>query len=145
MDRVPEKVRAELRRFSMFVVIGTLSVALNLTIYFLLSRVAWPAGNHTLEYVITVTIVTWLNYEANRRFTFDAKQRSIGNMGRFATVAVIALGLNSTLFWFGHEVLHQWDLAVIVVATAIVASFTFTSHRFFTFHPDPWRHFKKKT
>jgi len=143
-DLKDERFRTEFRRLFSFGVIGLASLGLNVGIYGLQSRILWPSGNRTLEYAITVILVTWLNYEANRRFTFDARQRTIGAMGRFATVAVVALGLNSVIFWIGHDVFHILDFYVIIASAFMVAVFTFFSHRWFTFHRDPWRHFTKK-
>lgn len=139
-----EKVLVEIRRLATFVVIGGVSVGTNIVLYGLLSRVIWPTGNRTLEYVMSTMIVTYINYEANRRFTFGARQRTVGAMGRFATIAVVAFGLNAVLFWTGNDVLHLWDFGVIVGSALLVAGFTFSSHRFFTFHPEPWRHFRRK-
>lgn len=133
----------ELPRLFRFGIIGVASLATILGLYGLLSRVVWPSGPRTFQYVLVLLLVTWLNYEANRSITFRAGQRSAGSMGRFATVAVVASGLNSALFWIGHEVLGFWDFLVIVVDTCLVAFFTFSSHRLFTFHPQPWRHLER--
>jgi putative flippase GtrA len=143
LGKLSPSVRSEIGRMFRFGVIGVASLGLNVGFYALLSRVIWPDGSRTLEYVISTIIVTYLNYEANRHFTFDVRQRTVGAMGRFATVAVIALGLNASLFWFWHEVLYLPDLWVIVGSTLIVAVFTFSSHRLFTFHPEPWRLFRR--
>lgn len=133
------RVRAELPRFMMFGVIGLSSLGLTIGVYAFLTRIAWPHGPRTVEYAFTTIVVTWLNYEANSRFTFGAKQRNAAALGRFAGVAIVALGLNTVLFWFGHEVMRLADLWVIVANAFIVAIFTFTSHRLFTFHERPWR------
>jgi putative flippase GtrA len=88
---------------------------------------------------MVVVVVTLFNFEANRRFTFASK-RTAGALFRFGVVAVVASGMNTGLFWAGHSFLGLYDLAVIVANTLLVAFFTFSSHRLFTFHPDPWRY-----
>jgi putative flippase GtrA len=136
-------VRAELPRLIRFGLIGTFSMLCVIALYALVSDVLWSSGPRTPQYVLVVSIVAFINYEANRHFTFGKQNRSSGSLARFATVAVIATGLNSTLFWFGHDVLRLWDYGVIVGATALVAFFTFSSHRLWTFHERPWRFFER--
>lgn len=125
--------RSEARRLVSFGLIGAVMMGLNVGIYALLSRVIWPNGSKQLEYAFTVILVTAMNYEANRIFTFGKAERSLRTAGRFALVALIAFGLNNALFWIGHYGLRIYDLYVIVAVTLIVALVTFTGHRYFTF------------
>lgn len=142
VKRVIERVWNERRRLVTFFVVGITSLGLNLGLYALLSRVIWPSGPRTLENAIVVVIVTAVNFEANRHFTF-AKQRSAGAVFRFGMVAIMAMALNSMLFWIGHAVLGLYDMLVIIMVTAVIAFFTFASHRLFTFHDNPWRHLRR--
>jgi len=137
---VKDKVWAERKRLVSFFIIGVSSLLLNMGGYALLSRIVWPNGSHTFEYTLVVLLVTIFNFECNRHFTFGVAQRSWGAILRFILVGVCALILNSLLFWLGETVLKLYDFAVIIFVTAIIAFFTFSSHRLFTFHPDPWRH-----
>ena len=134
---------SEIKRICIFASVGVTSLLLNIGLYTFATRVLFPAANHTPIYVAVTIIITWVNYLLNKRLTFSADTHYPGVMGRFAGVAVMALGLNAFLFWLGHDVLHLYDLFVIIGNTLIVAIFTFTSHRQFTFHPKPWRHFKQ--
>jgi putative flippase GtrA len=136
--------RKEFARLFSFGMIGVTSLAATVGLYALFSRVLWVGGPHTIEYVIVVVIVTWLNYELNRHFTFGNVKRSPETMGRFAMVALASIALNAIIFWIGHEMLHLSDFIVIIATAFMVAAFTFTSHRLFTFHPEPWRFLKKK-
>lgn len=135
------RLREEVPRMIRFIVVGLLSLGLVMGLYGLLSRIVWPSGSRSIQYAMVSVFVTWLNYEANRHFTFQNGARSIGSVGRFATVAVLATVLNNLFFWIGHNVLHLLDFSVILINTAVIAGFTFTSHRFFTFHERPYRHF----
>lgn len=136
-------IRAEWRRLASFGIIGLASLCLTVGLYALVSRVLWKNGPRTIQYTLVVIFVTWLNYEANRIMTFRQQNRTVGTVGRFAAVAVIATGLSSGLFWLGHEAFHFFDFTVIIVNAFIVAIFTFSSHRLFTFHERPWRWFGK--
>ncbi len=133
--------KAERGRLIRYICIGFSSLALTSFLYFLLSTIFFPHRSHTLSYIAVVVFVSWLNYEANRYFTFGQK-RSLVSMRRFITVAIIATMMNAVLFWTGYEILHLWDMLVIVVDCGIVSLFTFSSHRLFTFHEKPWQYFK---
>ncbi len=137
-------MKIEVRRVISFLAIGLSSLALVLGFYKLLSLVLWTGGPPTIQYTLVTVFVSWLNYEANRFFTFGVDRRSVGSMGRFATVVVVATGMSSALFWFGNEVLRVPDTIVIIANSGIVAFFTFTSHRLFTFHERPWRFFQRR-
>lgn len=143
-DRLKQVFKREGRRLAWFGVIGFASLGMTVGLYALVTRLLWTSGSRTLIYTVVAILVTWLNYEANSRLTFDQRQRTVGSMGRFTGVAIVATGLSSCLFWLGHEVLHALDFAVIVSNTLAVALFTFTSHRLFTFHERPWRFFKRR-
>ncbi|MFH1620573.1 MAG: GtrA family protein [Patescibacteria group bacterium] len=136
--RIIQTIKSESRRLFFFGLIGFGSLGLNIGLYALLSRILWPDGNRTLEYLIVVIIVSVVNFEANCHYTF-ASHRSLGALMRSGLVVIAASILNTVLFWMGHAIFHLYDLAVIVVNTFLVAIFTYSSHRFFTFHSDPWR------
>lgn len=138
-QQVVNTTKAEQKRLIRYVCIGFSSLFLTTGLYYLLSTVLFPKSSRTLLYVLVVILVSWLNYEANSYFTFE-KKRSVATIARFATIAVIATILNTILFWIGYELLHLWDLLVIVLNCGIVTLFTFSSHRLFTFHENPWRH-----
>jgi putative flippase GtrA len=144
VQRFIRLAKGESRRLFFFGLIGGASLAMNVGLYAWLSRLVWPGGNRTFIYAIVVVVVTLFNFEANRHFTFASK-RSAGALFRFGMVAVVASGMNTGLFWMGHSLLGFYDLAVIVANTLLIALFTFSSHRLFTFHPNPWRHARRKT
>ncbi len=131
--------KAERGKLARYGTIGVLSLVLTTVLYHIVSARIFPHASRTLLYTLVVIFVSWLNYEANSYFTFE-KKRSVATITRFATVAVIATILNTVLFWIGYEIFHLWDLLVIVLNCGIVTLFTFSSHRLFTFHENPWRH-----
>ena len=133
IGKITGLAKSESRRLVSFVLIGIVMLGLNVAVYAALSRLIWPNGSHQLEYAFTVIVVTALNYEANRFFTFDKAERSLRTATRFALIAVVAFILNNALFWLGHGILGLYDLYVIVFVTLLVACVTFTGHRYFTF------------
>jgi putative flippase GtrA len=139
MPHILSLIRSEARKLLMFATVGFSSLMLIIGLYTLFSRVIWVSGPRTLEYAIVVSFVAWVNYEANRHFTFQSYQRSFGSMGRFTSIAVIAASINSILFWVGTEIFYFQDFFVIIADAAFVGIFTFSSHRLFTFHERPWR------
>lgn len=132
LERVLHRAHREKRSIATFLIIGISCLLLTLGGYALLSRILWPSGPRTVEYALTVIVVTYMNYEANRFFTFRGA-RNKATLSRFAIVAVCAFTLQNIIFWLGHDVLGLWDVGIILLSTAIVAFFTFASHRLFTF------------
>jgi putative flippase GtrA len=83
--------------------------------------------------------MTVLNFVLNSRLTFASGPSDWQTKARFAGVAGVATVLNNMLFWVGHVWLGFSDFTIIAVDALCIAIFTFATHRFFTFHPDPWR------
>lgn len=143
VNKILAAIKRERRRLMIFFAVGVSANALVIGMYALFSRVVWPSGPKTFEYALCVVLGTIVNFEANRRFTFLAA-RSYGAALRFAVVAVVAIGLSSLLFWLGHDVFRIHDILMAVANVFIIAVFTFSAHRLFTFHPEPWRFFGKQ-
>ncbi len=133
LRRIFTLIRQEFRRLFTFGMVGLSSLGLLLGGYKLFSLVLWRGGPPTFQYTIIAVLVAWFNYEANRYFTFNRSNRTSASVWRFMTVGGVASVINSVLFWFGHEVLSIPDTFVILGNSAIIALFTFTSHRLFTF------------
>ena len=131
------KMFSEWRSVISFGIIGVTCLSLHLGVYGLLSRVLFISVDQTLLNAVTVIIVSFVNYELNRHFTFQRHPRGMRSIMRFATVAVGAIMLNSFLFWLLHAVANIPDFAVIPMNAVLVAFFTFTCHRFFTFRASP--------
>lgn len=132
-SRLRALIRAEFPRIVRFGIVGVALLLASIGLYALISRVLWPDGPKTVEYAFVTVVMTWMNYEINGRFTFRFAQRSVRSMARFAAVAVAALGISNLVFWIGHVILHILDFWVIIAGAFVVAAFTFTSHRLFTF------------
>ncbi len=132
LEPVFHHIRREKRSIGTFLIIGGSCLLLTLGGYALLSRTLWPNGPHTLQYAMVIIFVTYVNYEANRFFTFQGA-RNKTTLSRFAVVAACAFALQNFIFWLGHDVLRLWDVGIILLSSAIVAFFTFASHRLFTF------------
>ncbi len=132
LESILQHVQREKRSVGVFLVIGTSCLLLTVVSYTFVSRILWPSGPRTLEYALVILVMTYVNYEANRFFTFRGA-RNKTTLSRFAIVAVGAFTLQNMIFWLGHDVFGFWDVGIILLSTAIVAFFTFASHRLFTF------------
>jgi len=62
---------------------------------------------------------------------------------RFIFVLVVGYLMNSFAFWLGTEIIHIYDLFMIIIVGIFYPLFTYTSHRFYTFHDQPGKAFKK--
>ncbi|MBP6945065.1 GtrA family protein [Patescibacteria group bacterium] len=116
-----------------FLFIGGVSFLFNYSVYYLISRILWPAGDRTLENFIAVAITSTLNYLAHRRWTFRSQGRHRSQAIRYVGVALSAIAIQSFLFWVGYHLLHAHDLIVIFVVAVIIPFYTYLTHKFFTF------------
>lgn len=132
------RIRAELPRFLRFACVGALLLGLTFASYAFLARI-WPHGPSWAHYGVTTVAMTVLNFILNSRLTFASGASDWQTKVRFAGVAGVATVLNNILFWVGHVWLGLSDFFVIAADALCIAVFTFATHRFFTFHPDPWR------
>ena len=124
---------SEWKRLIFFCLIGGTCLGLNIALYALFSRILFRRVDHTVLNTITVILVSFLNYELNRHFTFDKQSRDLHSITRFTLVVITATVLNSTFFWLLHAVFGFVDLFVIPVNALLIAFFTFSMHRMFTF------------
>ena len=141
IHKVKNIVLNEWKRMLLFVLIGGISFGIWTVVYYLLSRHLWVNGNHTLENFIGVCASAVFNFFAHQHWTFQVKNKHIHQLSRYLAVLVTSMILQSFLFWLGHEFFHFYDFAVVIVVTGLIALYTYTLHRGFTFrdahHPSP--------
>ena len=87
-----------------------------------------PTGASVIGYV-----GSWIvNYTLNYRFTFRSVRPHRETLGRFATVAIVAILLNSAVMATATGIgIHY--LVAQIVATVLVFCWTFTAQRFWIF------------
>ena len=127
--------------FSIFLVVGLLTVGIDFAIYwgliylrpFLLEDINVAKG-------ISFIGGTIFAYFANRYWTFKQQKTSSGSIPRFALVYVLGLIANIvinylSLFWFGGPliVLDFTLLIAFILATGVSATINFFGMKFFVF------------
>ncbi len=131
MDR--EQLWHEAKKMMRFGVIGGTSFLIYAGCYTLLSRVLWTAGSHTLENLIAVIIASVFNFLAHRDWTFAVTHRHPRHLFRYTLVVLTSMGLQTFLFWFGHEYLGWYDAIVAILVAGFMAVYTYLGHRLYTF------------
>lgn len=80
--------------------------------------------------ILAAMVFTWL---ANRRHTFKVgKTRSLPEAARYTTVAVVSATL-SYLIYSGLVMISLSPLSAIIIATAVVAVFSYFGYKHFAF------------
>jgi putative flippase GtrA len=93
--------------------------------------------NPLIARVFSLAVATLVTWTLNRHFTFDRRERQVGNeVSRYVTVTVVAQGLSfavfGTLITIFPYLIHQ----IALVAGAVVgALFSFNGHKFVSFGP----------
>jgi len=139
LDQTKALVRREWTTGIRFLLVGVSAVLLKLALYALFSRALWVDGSRTLENFAAILLAQVYNFFASRYWTFRTQKPAPGSHWRYTAVTVFGIALESALFYLGAEILKLYDLVVIIVNTGIVSLVTYTIHRAFTFHPDPYR------
>lgn len=121
------------RRIGRFLIAGTLSYGLYFGFYVLLSRWLWVTGPRPLANTAAIIFSTFFNYYLHRFWTFRARRESWLQLVRYLVTVTTATLLQVLLFWFGHAVLRIYDLFLTVLVTGLIACYTYSLHRAFTF------------
>ncbi|MFA6099450.1 MAG: GtrA family protein [Patescibacteria group bacterium] len=132
-----DKLRREIKKLSKFLIVGTTTFVFQASLYFIFSRWLVSYLPQTMSYFLAVLYSLIYNYSLNRLWTFGDQTSAKGSAKRYAVVAFTASIFSSILFWMGHDLLHVYDLYVVVVVNLLVPFYTFISHRKYTFHTHP--------
>ena len=76
----------------------------------------------------------WINYSLNYHFTFRSVKQHREAVLKFTVVAAMGLALNTLLMWIGVELIGAYYLLSQVVATGLVAIWSFTGNRCWSFY-----------
>lgn len=128
-----DKLRKEIRKLTKFVIVGSTTFLLQTSLYFVFSRWLVSYLPQTMSYFLAVLYSLIYNYSLNRAWTFGDQASARGSVKRYAVVAATASVISSVLFWIGHDLLHFYDLYVVVAVSLLVPFYTFISHRKYTF------------
>jgi putative flippase GtrA len=130
-----EKFWSEIWNIFKFGVVGCTSLALNAGVYWVLTRIFWTDGPKTFLSVVAVCVSAIYNFTLHRAWTFRTQHFSGAMVARYLGVIALGAFLSGVLFYVGHEMLHIYDIVVLIGSAFLVAGATYTLHRWFTFHP----------
>jgi putative flippase GtrA len=122
-----------------FAIVGGSSFLVKAGAYALLSRLIWNSGPRWVENILALGVAMVYNYSLHRMWTFKFQQPHPGSAPRYVIVVAIASLLDAVLFYIGHDRLKVYDFLMLVIDAALIAGFTFSAHRLFTFHSNPYR------
>jgi putative flippase GtrA len=138
-----DKWRSEITKLAKFFFVGSSTFILQSGLYFMFTRWLFDGLSHTLVYVLTLLYVMAFNYSLNRVWTFKEQGSAKGSAKRYAVVALSASAICALMFWIGHDLLHIYDMLVVVVVNLLIPFYTFAAHRMYTFHNEPDRAIKR--
>jgi putative flippase GtrA len=86
---------------------------------------------------ISLSLATLATWALNRQFTFgDSGRQARSELGRYALVALVAQGVNYSLFQaIVHSLPHLNHSLVAVFGAVVATAFSYSGQRFFTFAP----------
>lgn len=119
------------RQLFAFATIGTLATLVQYAVLAVLVEVLaiHPVASSAAGFVCGAL----LNYRLNHRLTFGGTARHGRALPRFVIVAIVGLGLNSSIMALCYAALGLHYFVAQVVATAIVFVWSFTGNRLWSF------------
>lgn len=128
---------AEFWKLARFVIVGGTSFLIQAGCYYVFTRYIFTDLPLLASFILALVISAEQNYASHRSWTFNDQKSDSGSAVRYVIVLLAGLVLNAGIFWFGQDVLHIYDMIVIVIAGAGVPLVTYFSHRYFTFRSRP--------
>jgi uncharacterized protein (DUF2062 family)/putative flippase GtrA len=119
------------KEITRFLIAGAIVNAIDLWVYFLLFQFL----SVSIAKGISFTCAGIAGYLLNKYWTFDRRQRSYAEVGRYALINLLALGINVLT---NRGVLHAWPGAIwpaLITATALTSLLTFILFKWWVFRP----------
>lgn len=132
-------LRQEWKTAVRFLLVGSSSFAVKALAYALVSRVLWPTGSRSVANILAMIVSVIYNYSLHRVWTFRIHKPAAGSFPRYIGVVIGASVVDAGLFYVLHELVHVSDWFVLVFNAGFISLFTFSIHRWFTFHDNPWK------
>ncbi|MFA5935746.1 MAG: GtrA family protein [Patescibacteria group bacterium] len=139
MNKIAAFIQQEWKMIFRFLLVGSSSFLVKAGVYALLSRLLWMDGPRSLQNAAALSISMMYNYTLHRLWTFTHQAPSRGSAQRYVGVVAVASLLDVVFFYFAHDVFGLYDFLVLVLGAMLGAFFTFTAHRLFTFHNNPYK------
>ncbi len=127
----------EFWKLAKFAVVGGTTFLIQAGLYFVFTRFVFSDLPKLASFILALSIAAEQNYVSHRIWTFKDQKTDSGSTLRYVIVLLGGLVLNAGIFWLGQDVLHIYDMLVIVIAGAGVPFVTYLSHRYFTFRSTP--------
>lgn len=116
-----------LRRFAKYIITGGTALAIDFSIYYLLTRLGHTP--YLLSRAISLAIAMIWNFSLNRNWTFQATKGKLSQQAvKFLVVMVSTSIFSLLLMRIGVSILHFNDLFVILAVTIITTLFNFSAH-----------------
>jgi putative flippase GtrA len=127
-------IRAEFWRAIRFLSVGALGLTADTAVFTALYAIKWERA---VARAVSLGVATCLTWALNRHVTFTRTgRRPAGELGRYALVALVAQGLNYSLFlWLGVVFPRAYPALLILVCSAAAAGFSYLGQRLFAFAP----------
>lgn len=121
-----------IRRLVKFIITGGIALAIDMTIYFFLTR--YGHLHYLLSRVVSLVVAIVWNFSVNRIWTFRAVSEGvIIQAPRFLVVISATSCLNLFLMHVGVAYLYWNDLIVLLLVSALITIFNFTAHSFWSY------------
>ena len=120
------------RRLLKFIITGGIALAIDMVLYYMLTR--YGHIHYLVSRALSLCVAIVWNFSINRLWTFRAVSGGVMNQAsRFLTVIVLTSCLSLALMHVGVSSLHLNDLLVLIVISGFITLFNFTAHSLWSY------------
>jgi putative flippase GtrA len=128
-----DKYKKEFWKLIKFGIVGASTFLFQLILYIIFTRMLMPDLPRVLIYSLALGLAMTENYTAHRLWTFNDQIIPKQSALRYSLIVITAAIVNAGIFYFGHHVIHIYDLKVVLFAGLVVPFITYAGHRWFSF------------
>lgn len=112
-------------------IVGGLATAVDFLILYILTDYA--GLYYLLSATLSFIVAAFVNYNMNRRWTFQSNGKKRKQIPVFLTIAVMGLLINNNILYLGVTFLNWHYLLVKIFATGFVMVWNFLGNKYLTF------------
>lgn len=113
--------------------VGVLNTGLDAVLYLLLTHWLGLAGLRILAKGVSYGISAVNSYHWNRSWTFRSSSKALSTFGWFLLASLVAMGINTGAMYLFLDLLRQYEIPSLLMATGITLLWNFCANKFFVF------------
>jgi putative flippase GtrA len=122
-------------QFALFCSVGVLNTLVDISVYFLLTRVVFGLGFIFVAKAISYIAATLFSFFVNRYWTFEKRSPvRLRELGRFYSTVGLGIFVNLGVLYVVVSIFHLYDIVGVVLAAFATAVWGFSLSKWYVFN-----------